>query len=525
MRAALVFPPQASPTYVPLGLASVTAYLRREVPAAALALLDANLGAWELLCELEPGGEETRAFFRGQAGDFLDESQYGAAQAHLARLGARMARLGEAARRFVETGEASDDLDRWLRRTVPAVLASDPELVGLSAIYPEQLPFAWALARALRAEAPRIRIVLGGASAEALRADELLIALPALDGVLLGEGEPGIARLVAGAPDAAVPGLLHRTGTGGLRRNPGAPCALDDLPAPDFGDLPLDRYWNPVPVLPVIGSRGCAWRRCRFCAHNKSFSRYRSVQAGTLAATLEDLQRRHGVHHVYLADQYVSSARLDALASALRDRGLDLTYHAMIRPDPGCTPERLARIAASGGRWLSWGVESGSYRLLDLVRKGTTIERVERALRAARETGISSLAMMIFGLPGSTDADLEATFAFLDRAWSDLDSLTASGFVLFADTPFGREPERFGLEVTGVEEVLRIGDRAVRSHRLSFLERSSDGSLRPGRAGVELAAWERRRRWMADKPILDRLPVEHYLVWLDRVRSRSLVTP
>jgi hypothetical protein len=133
--------------------------------------------------------------------------------------------------------------------------------------------------------------------------------------------------------------------------------------------------------------------------------------------------------------------------------------------------------------------------------------------------------MMIFGLPTSTDADLDATFAFLERAWGDLDALTASGFVLFADTPFGREPGRFGLEVTGVEEVLRIGDRAVHSHRLSFLERASDGTLRPGRAGVELAAWERRRRWMADLPILDRLPVEHYLVWLDREGSRARLTP
>lgn len=85
----------------------MAAYLRREVPGAELGVLDASLLAWELVSELEPGGETTRAFLRGQAGDFLDEAQYGAAQAHLARLGVRVARMGEAARRFVETGEAS----------------------------------------------------------------------------------------------------------------------------------------------------------------------------------------------------------------------------------------------------------------------------------------------------------------------------------------------------------------------------------------------------------------------------------
>lgn len=48
--------------------------------------------------------------------------------------------------------------------------------------------------------------------------------------------------------------------------------AAADVPLPMFEDLDPRARWNPTPVLPVVFSRGCKGRRCRFCAHNLSYS-------------------------------------------------------------------------------------------------------------------------------------------------------------------------------------------------------------------------------------------------------------
>ncbi len=523
MRAALLFPPAASATYVPLGVAYVTAAVLAEAPGCRLAVADLNLEAWERAAREEPGGPELTAFLQGRRGRFYDAEEYRGWQGVWSRVRLRVAGWGAEARAFVEAGGPPPGFGEPL---VERALSSDPELIGLSVLFPEQLPFTLALARRARDLQPRLRVVLGGATLSALHVEDLLAACPFVDAVLPGEGERAAAALFGGAPWGQVPGLVWREG-GGLRRTPSAaPPEPDRLPAPDFTLLPLDRYWNPVPVLPALGSRGCRWRRCRFCAHNASFGEHRARAAESVAAELAALGERHGARHFYLADQYVPAAALEELSAALPERAPGAAFHVMGRPGAEYGPECLEQASRAGCRWISWGVESGSQRLLDLVRKGTRVDEVERVLADGRRAGISNLGMLIFGLPTSGEADLEQTLGFLERTWGDVEATTASSFVLFEGTAFARRPGRYGVRVLGNQELLRVDGRPIRSRRLIHREEASDGSLRPPRGPLEVASWERRRAWLGAPPFLEGLCTEHYLLHADdRRRPRSPQKP
>jgi hypothetical protein len=178
------------------------------------------------------------------------------------------------------------------------------------------------------------------------------------------------------------------------------------------------------------------------------------------------------------------------------------------------TPARLEKLAASGCRWISWGVETGSQRLLDLVHKGTQVPVIEQVLRDSHAAGISNLAMMIYGLPRSTPTDLQATFGLLERVYDQVDATTASAFALFEGTVFGRRAREFGLTVTGRQVELRVGPRAIHSGRLEFREQAEDGSLRPPCGPIEVAQWQHRRAWLGEPPFLEGLPCEHYLLYV-----------
>lgn len=525
MRATFAFPPKASPTYVPLGLASLVPCVRNEVPACSMQALDLNLEAWDWVAQRDMEGEALLRFFRsGEA--FYDEYSYRAHQQTWSRIRVQMGRIAQEAVRYVASGSACQEFLLLLEGLVEKTLSSDPELVGLSALFLEQVPFALALSRRIKERSlsqpsyPRIdperrspRLVLGGAALSALREDELLRACSYVDAILLGEGEKGAVALCSDRPFTGVPGLVYRSPAGIRRNKRCGTVSLNGLPPPDFSCLPLGRYFNPRPVLPVLFSRGCRWRKCRFCAHNASFAGYRRKGAEAFVDELEGYQRMHGTSHFYLADQYVEAADLDRVADEILRRHLEVFFHVMGKPTEEYTPDRLHKLFRAGCRWICWGVESGSQRLLDVINKGTRVQDMEALLQDAAGAGISNLAMMIFGLPTSTDLDFRQTVRFLEGVYPSLQAMSSSSFVLWEGTHFARKAGLYGIRVTGPQPLLAAGGRTIHSHRLRFLASSEDGTLRLPPGPIELKEWETRRRWLGECSFLEQLPCEHYLLY------------
>jgi anaerobic magnesium-protoporphyrin IX monomethyl ester cyclase len=349
----------------------------------------------------------------------------------------------------------------------------------------------------------------------AMYAEEVLAACPFVDAVFEGEGEMGLAMLCQARPYEEIDGLVYRKGGGAVRNRKAGAIELDGLPLSTFGDMSLDEYWNPEPVVPVVFSRGCRWRRCRFCAHNFSYGPYRRRDVDRFVEYLS-VMRQGGIRHFYFADQYVGADDMKAVADEIVARGLDVRFHFMGRPDSSYTPEILAGLSQAGCRWISWGVESGSQRLLDVCGKGTRVEDIRRVIHDAHAAGISNLLMMIFGMPTSCDEDLEATLDFLDDVADGCDDVTNSSFQLFAGTPFGEHPEEYHLTVTGQDVMFMANGTHVHSARLYHSELAADGSERPARGSMELDRWRRRRKMSGWNSRVEGLCCEHYLLYAAR---------
>ena len=198
---------------------------------------------------------------------------------------------------------------------------------------------------------------------------------------------------------------------------------LDDLPLPRHDLLPLRRYRAPLvggPYAFVVTSRGCP-AGCRFCIKHVSYGktvRFRSPES--VLAELEQLIDL-GVRAVNMyADLFtLNRDHVMGICEGILSRGLHLRWTCNSRVD-FVDEEMLGVMARAGCFLVSWGIESGDERMLERMRKGITIDRVEQALAWAKQAGIMNWGYFIIGLPGETETSIRRTIDLAKRLPLDL---------------------------------------------------------------------------------------------------------
>lgn len=87
--------------------------------------------------------------------------------------------------------------------------------------------------------------------------------------------------------------------------------------------------------------------------------------------------------------------------------------NAVIRPE--LTPELIGRMAEAGCKKLIFGLESGSQKVLNLMKKNYKISDAKRIIKVAYEAGIEVTANFMFGFPGETEEDFQQTLDFINE--------------------------------------------------------------------------------------------------------------
>jgi anaerobic magnesium-protoporphyrin IX monomethyl ester cyclase len=532
MRAVLAFSTMANPTYIPLGIASLSSYIKASSPEISLKSVDLNAATWNWLIDQKKEYQPFREFMQGRYGNFYDKMQYRKHQLIWKQLFASFEQYNLEARFYLEREILTPELQRLLLFQSNLVLENDPELIGFSIMYPKQVIFSLALAKFLHSANPfaaangkeilKPKIVLGGAMISALLAEDILGICPFIEAVLDGEGESGLKMLCDGKAFSEIPGLVYRAKGNVLRNRKTDTISLTKLPLPDFTDFNLNMYLSPEPVVPVIFSRGCKWRECRFCAHNFSYSGYRKRNIIQFVEYLSKLKNENGISNFYFADQYIDAADITNIADEILKNKLDIRYHIMGRPTDDYNPEVFEKLFKSGCRWISWGIESGSQRLLDICRKGTNVETIRRIVLDSNNAGISNLLMLIFGLPTSTEEDFKETIKLLDDLDEVTDAVTNSNFQLFDRTAFSTRSIEFGIKITGREKLFSLDNKALHSNRLFYREQSSDGTTRPPQGPLEIERLQRRRLWTGPVSIFQDICCEHYLLYAAHIKSNKV---
>jgi len=317
----------------------------------------------------------------------------------------------------------------FIEELIPKLLAEGVTHAALSLTFLHQTYAAFRLAELLRERAPGIQRWMGGPLVACWSAVGV-----ALDGPLFER----FHKVCSTSSEAEMETLALELG-GHAGQEPA-------LLAPDLDSTPWEQYLVPQPTIPVALGRGCYWRRCTFCP-DYLHPKYHPCGADALETWLLSVAERFpGGAMLHLTDSALSPALLERVASTVIRHKLPLRWHGFVRLEAGFAKPGFAQHLAAGGcTLLQWGLETASGRLLELMDKGVTPEQARAVLRASASAGIKNHAYLLFGLPTETEADREATLAFVQEEADALHDLNASILNLPRRSPMHEHPERFGI--------------------------------------------------------------------------------
>lgn len=294
---------------------------------------------------------------------------------------------------------------------------------------------------------PGLVTVIGGPHAS-FEAAGLIEKAPWIDVVVMGEGDRTMAELVEalgqGGGLAGVAGLAFRRDGRAVINSPRPLIKdLDSLPLPARDLLPISKYRALKVPSTVITSRGCPFG-CIFCSAPKMFGRgvrYRDPKL--VVDEIEMINRELGFQEINIVDDTftVKEPHVQAICQGIRDRGLDITWSVYSRVDT-INPRVLNTMREAGCTWVCFGLESGSQKILDTIKKRITTAKSREAIKMATEAGLNVLASFILGLPGENPETASQTVGLAKELFDTYK--VAYGFHLLAPMPGTEVRERAG---------------------------------------------------------------------------------
>ena len=223
------------------------------------------------------------------------------------------------------------------------------------------------------------------------------------------------------------------------------PKDIDFYGSPDFNDTEPKNYYSPEPVVPLLLSRGCYWRRCTFCVHYRSAGL--TYRMHSMEFTIDMLKSfvAKGIRNFAFIDEMISPKHFTWLVEGIKEAKLDISYYALTKPSPDFTPAIFKTMAESGCKYLLWGLESANQRVLNLMDKGSKIEEVSRTLWNAHAAGIANHVFLICGFPTETEEEFAQSIKFLDDHKDCIYAIHRGTFGLELQSPIYEHQEQFGI--------------------------------------------------------------------------------
>ncbi|MFA6030799.1 MAG: radical SAM protein [Elusimicrobiota bacterium] len=384
--------------------------------------------------------------------------------------------------RHLDQGQSVDALCRSL-------LNGDEEqlfgLGGVASAYKDALE----IAVRLKELKPRCRIVAGGYIGST--AHLLLLKAP-IDAVVRGEGEITtlelLDALLEGRPLAGVHGLIHvRDGT--VVSTPARPqiADLDEIPFPDYSLVDLPRYLIPAAKAPYFRfdprarrysgvvvdlktARGCT-HACSFCYRHMRGMRHHSPRY--VLNHMKHLQEFCGADLFNISDELTISSKewVDEFCELKKQGGPDVLFRITSARVDIITEDMLAKLKDAGMVGVNFGIESGSQRILDAMRKHTTVEQNLNALRLCRKLGIQTTIPLVVGLPEETFHSIFETIRFLiacphnptnqDNEYDDANDIRVFSPVAFPGTTIYKQGLKRGVIGNEHEYLLSLNHNLV----------------------------------------------------------------
>lgn len=343
-----------------------------------------------------------------------------------------------------------------IESTVHAIVKRNPGVVGITATT-LSIVSAAKVAKELKDRIPHVKIFVGGPHVTALSI-ETMKSFPHIDGCVLGDGELSFTRIVHNIQDGAgterdVDGLIWRRDDEVLI-NPkkGHLKDLDSLPFPAWDFLegfpliyrPPFHSYRRLPVANIVTTRGCPWI-CSFCDRSVFGQKTHSHSIEYVIEMIKYLIKDFDIKEISIKDDtfVLSSERVIEFCRQLREKKLDVTWSCNSRVNY-VKDEMLREMKKSGCWMVSFGIESGSPKMLKKMMKGITKKQITNALELTRKHGIVNKGFFMIGVPGETTETLRETRDFIKDL--SLDEISLNYFTPFPGSQLYREVIKEGFQ-------------------------------------------------------------------------------
>jgi hypothetical protein len=371
-----------------------------------------------------------------------------------------------------------------------------PKLICFSVPFPGNLYSSFRCAQFIKTNFPNIKIAMGGGFPNTeLRElkDERVFEF--FDFISLDDGELPL-QLIIENEQLTIDKEYKRTfllenGKVTYKNNSIKPdYKPSEVGTPDYSDLLLDNYISVIEIANSMHSlwsdgrwnkltmaHGCYWGKCTFCDISLDYIKlYEPIAAKTLVDRMEEMIAQTGENGFHFVDEAAPPALMREVALEILRRKLVVTWWTNIRFEKSFTIDLCVLLKASGCIAVSGGLEVASDRLLELIKKGVTVEQVAQVARNFTESGIMVHAYLMYGYPTQTIQETVDSLEMV-RQLFELGILQSGfwhQFAMTAHSPVGKFPEEFGVipeqnEITFANNDINFKDKTGINHdKFSF---------------------------------------------------------
>ena len=357
---------------------------------------------------------------------------------------------------------------RLQKLTIQAVEKHQPSLVILSVPFPGAMYAALRIAQTIKAKYPKIKIALGGGYVNTeLRELTEPRLFDYVDFISLDSGERPLLNILEHLDGKRSVERLVRTfvrnAAGQVQymnwQEPDIPfedvgvATWDGLPLNSYLSLldmlnPMHRLWSDGRWNKLTVAHGCYWKKCSFCDVGLDYiSRYETASASLLVDRIEQIVAETGQTGFHFVDEAAPPKALKALAEELLRRKVMISWWGNIRFEKTFTPDLAELLAKSGCIAMSGGLEVASDRLLDLMKKGVTVEQVARVTKGFSDAGILVHAYLMYGFPTQTVQETVDALEYVRQLFENgcIQSGFFHRFTCTVHSPVGKNPEEYGI--------------------------------------------------------------------------------
>lgn len=297
-----------------------------------------------------------------------------------------------------------------------------PLAIGLSVLTGPVINEALKISRAAKRRFKDIKIIWGGLHPTLF--PKYVLEEDSVDYIVQAEGENAIYRLMdvllKGREDFSIGNLGYRD-KGNIFINPVEDSLIDlnlsPLPAWDLVNIPkyvANRFFASR-VLTMNTSRGCPFK-CAFCFNQGlSYQRWRALDSGNVFKQLTYLKDNYGINGIQFYEDSFDTDKKRVrefcdLMIASRTKVAWSHFSNIIY----CQESMLRLEKAANCKYIEYGVESGSDRILQLINKKQDVAQIREAFQVCKRVGIKSAALFMIGYPSETREELRETIDLVE---------------------------------------------------------------------------------------------------------------